>query len=357
MDGAPLLIDPSITFRKHFELPATVNKDPRTLKLELFSRFLPADLDDYICQFQDGPTTDNNTKRVIGLAIKEKDMQWLEGLHGKGGEKYILENLLEAPDEPDCQLKLNLPEGIYYGIFEDGFLSWARFLKSPEESMITETEDYIAEEYPHLETRYESPDFEIDSNEPSWGEFLDDWLPAQPDPSRIVVRPKDRNFWDQWRQTAWILLVLILLTSGTWWCYNYYVIRQNQQWINARAERFLNGSNNPADYLQSEITSMRETIESMQEIPDVFPRIARLDEVLGNADIHLLQMKFKGKQAQLVFMTKSLKIAEKLKEDILAIDGVDRTEIVSTNPQQQEEFQFRVNINLLWNPTAGGSSS
>lgn len=359
-ESDPLLIDPSITFRKHFELPTGVDRDPETLRLELFSRFLPADLDQYVCQFQDGTLTDNDARRVLGLAIKETDLKWLEGIHGEDTPKYILENLLEPPSgQSDVYLELSLPEGLYAGVFKDGFLTWSRYLKEGDQEEDSEreaTRTYVEDEFPDVETVAESPPFRTDEAG-EWIEFSGNWIQDDPSEDRVVRRDLSRDLWSRWRSTAWTLLSLALLTTVVWWGYNYVTIRNHQNWTRQQAERFLGSSSNPLDSLESSLGELRSTLETTEESRNVYPRIAQVDSVLAESDVHLLQLKISGSQGQLVFVTNSLESAENLKDSFLDAPGISRSEIVSTNPQEEGEYQFKVNMNVLWEPVGRGNGS
>lgn len=346
-EGNPLLIDPSITFRKHFELPKSVDKDPRTLRLELFSRFLPADIDNYICQFEKGPLTQSNSSRVLGLAIKTQDMDWLEGIHGENENKFILERQLKPPEFSDCVLELDLPEGKFFGVFSDDFLNWTRYLKDPDDEQINETLDYIQNEYPDSDKVIESPDFQ--DEESSWIEFINEWLPGKPNPAEAVIREQETDFWSRWQATAWTLLILVFMTIGVWWYYNHLKISNNREWARKKSRQFFDTSKNPFQTVKNEITELKNTIDSRKKSPEVYPRLSLLDEVLKNVDIHLLQLKIRKNQGQIVFMTNSLKEAEDLKGALLSQPQIAQSEIVSTSPQTGNDFQFKVNLNVLWN--------
>ncbi len=347
--GLPLIIDPSITFRKHFELPTQVDRDPNTLKLELFARFLPADIDKYICQFVPGPETEEGTQKILGLAIQENDLRWLEGIHGENNEKYFLERMISPPsDESNCVFELELSEGIFTGVFQEGFLDWSRYLKSPDGDERKQTRKYLENEYSHVQPHRESPPFSIETGE-EWTSFLDSWLPDQPDSEMRVTRESNLDFWSRWQTTAWTLLVLGVLTVGTWWSYNYYTLLQNQQWLQEQASRFLTESEDPLNHLNSVIEKRKNTLQTTDETLDVYPRVADVDEALAQVNVELLQLKISDRQGQVSFLTNSLSTAENLNKLLREQKGITRTEIVSTNPREDSSYQFKVDINLLWN--------
>lgn len=352
--GSPLIVDPSITFRKHFELPTQVDRDPETLKLELFSRFLPADINEYVCQFVAGPKTGDGSQKLLGLAIKENDLRWLEGIHGEDSEKYLLEQIIAPPsNQTNSVLELELPEGVFIGVFEDGFLDWSRYLKTSEGEERKQTRKYLENEYSHIEARRESPPFDL-KNGTEWTDFLDPWLPSQPDPDTIVTRDSDVDFWSRWRATAWTLFVLATLTVGTCWAYNYYTLTKHQQWIQQQADRFLSQSGDPLNDLNSAIEKRRSTLESTEKALNVYPRVADVDQALGQVDVELLQLKIADRQGQVSFLTNSLSTAESLNKILREQEGITRTEIISTNPRENSSYQFKVDVNLLWNPEQTG---
>jgi hypothetical protein len=354
----PLIIDPSITFRKHFELPTQVDRDPETLKLELFSRFLPADLDEYVCQFVMGPRNDRDSRKILGLAVKENDLRWLEGIHGEDNDKYLLERMIRPPsDQSNCILELELPKGVFMGVFEDGFLDWCRFLKSTGEEERKQTRNYIENEYSYVETRRESPSFTVD-NGTDWTTFLDSWIPSQPEPDAAVSRESEGDFWGRWRTTAWLLLVLATLTVGTWWSYNYYTLVQHQNWIQKQSDRFLDDSGDPLTSLNSAIEQRRSTLQTTEEALDVYPRVADVDAALAQLDVELIQLKIAQRQGQVSVLTDSLSTAENLKDRLRDQGGISETEIVSTTPREESAFQFKVDVNVLWSPNQdrGGES-
>lgn len=354
----PLIIDPSITFRKHFELPTQVDRDPETLKLELFSRFLPADIDEYVCQFVMGPRNDRDSRKILGLAVKENDLRWLEGIHGEDNDKYLLERMIRPPsDQSNCILELELPEGVFMGVFEDGFLDWCRFLKSTGEEERKQTRKYIENEYSYIETRRESPSFTVGDGT-DWTTFLDSWIPSQPEPETVVSRESEGGFWGRWRTTAWFLLVLAALAVGTWWSYNYYTLVQHQQWIQKQSDRFLDDPGDPLTSLNSAIEQRRSTLETTEEALDVYPRVADVDAALAQLDVELIQLKIAQRQGQVSVLTDSLSTAENLKDRLQEQTGISETEIVSTTPREDSAFQFKVDVNVLWSPNQnrGGES-
>lgn len=355
--GQPLLIDSSITLRKHFEIPTTVDRDPKTLKLELFSRFLPADVDQYICRFIEGGLTENNSRRVLGLAIKEKDMDWIEGIHGENEPRYFLEHVLRpSPQKGSCLLELDLPNGTFFGVYLTDFLTWARFLEEPDKDELNSTRDYIRSEYPDCDEIHQSPEFATSGNSKKWPKFIGNWLPDSFETSLQVKRSHSVNYWRQWQLSAWVLLLFALLTVTTWWSYNYFTIQRHEEWIQTKSQEFLGTTESPNQALKEQIDNLRSRLRSSKEILDVYPRIARIDELVNNEDIHLLQLKIQANQGQIVFMTKSLKAAEELKGNLLDIDMIDRTEIVSTTPREGKEFPFKVNMNLLWTSDQSGGT-
>ncbi|MFB6347566.1 MAG: hypothetical protein ABEK50_17760 [bacterium] len=350
--GQPLLIDPSITFRKHFEIPQNIDRNPDKLKLELFSRFLPSDIEDYICQFQDGPLTEDGTRSVLGLAIKDQDMKWLEGLHGEESENYFLENLLRPPggSEERHSLELPLPGGLYFGVFRDRRLVWARYLNDPRSETIYKTRDYLEEEYPDLDQHHSLPSFPEETEDPTnWIEGIGEWLPDSPDTDKIVVRDKERSPWDTWRQTAWTLLFLTAVTVGLWVYYNRVLINRHQKWLNNKSKKLLESSNNPVRTLQSRIKSTRQKLKTQStEVLDIHPRIYQLDQAIAANDVLLLQMQLVKNRGQLVLGTDSLQSAEQMKGSLLSVSNIERVEIVSTNPQQDQQYQYKVSLNVQW---------
>lgn len=349
--GKPLIVDPSITFRKHFEIPGTVDKSPEKLKIELFSRFLPSEIDNYICQFRDGPVSNDGTRRVLGLAIKEKDMQWLEGLHGEDPQKFLFETLLaprEGSNTPSAA-EINLPDGVFFGVFENEFLTWARYLGDPGEKTLDQTRDYIHDEFDTIDSIQQSPPFTGIEEASDWVKGIKQWLPETPDPDHAISRDRNQNYWETWRSTAWTLLFLAFVTLGVWTVYYRHSIKQKQSWLKDNSKQLLNTTNNPNRKLQSKIKSIQQKLQTQaDEILDVHPRLYQLDQAIMANDLYLLQLKIRKNQSQLVVMTDSLQSAEEMKETLLAVPNIDRVEIVSTNPQQDSEFQYKVNLNVKW---------
>lgn len=350
--GRPLIIDPSITFRKHFEIPGSVNKSPENLKLELFARFLPSEIDNYVCQFLDGPVSSDGTRRVLGLALKEKDMQWLEGLHGEESQKYFLESLLASGSESSGAeaLELPLPNGIYFGVLQDGFLRWARYLSDPRTKTLDQTRDYIREEFTDVADIQRLPDFPREEDEATdWIHSIKKWLPETPDQSKILSRERSRSYWEEWRSTAWTLLFLAYVTAGVWILYNYRSVRQQRNWLQSNGKKLFESTANPNRKLSSEIQSIRRKLKTQsQQVLDVYPRLFQLDRAIRNNDVYLLQLKIRKNQCQLVVMTNSLKAAEAMKQSLLNVPNISRVEIVSTQPQQDSDYQYKVNLNMMW---------
>lgn len=353
--GRPLIIDPSITFRKHFEIPTDVDRNPEKLKLELFSRFLPSEIDDYVCQFREGPIAEEGTRRVLGLAIKDDDMRWLEGQPGEETDKYFLENLLRpAPDSSGTRcVQLSLPNGVYFGVFDGDFLTWSRYLNTPRDETIEKTRSFVQGEFQDVNRILSLPTFPgTEGDAASWVNALTDWLPDAPSPDRKLTRSQSSRHWKDWRKTAWTLLILGLLAVGLWTVYYYQSIQRKHQWLANKSQVLLDKHKRPTETLNSRIKSLRQKIRSQSnEVADVYPRLFQLDQTLKQHAIYLLQMNVRNSQGQLVLMTNSLQSAEDLKEALLAHSDIERVEIVSTTPRENGNYQFKVNINVQWTPT------
>ncbi len=343
-DG-PVLIGPSLTFRKHFQVPAQLDRDRGTVLQEMFGNFLPGPVSDYRCQFVVGEATPENVD-VLGLAVQEAVLDPFVDSDGSAPPVYCFERLLaERSFDGLTLLEIPFPSGRYFGVYGEA-PRWSRFLRDPREEDLEGVRETIEEDYPDLKQRPGCPEWALGEDGADWGRLILELLPENPDRSLKLLGGADDSWWARYRRQAWLLLALLLVSLAVW----MGVHHRTQTALRGRMDRQFEEvmgrpSQFPLDELRSEVNRLRDTGDPSR-VPRQFPRLVQVDRALASQEARLLRLSLKPEGGRVIFRASSLERAEEVRDHLLGEDDVTDASITSTS--SDVESGFEVNLDVQW---------
>lgn len=346
-DDLPAVIGPSLTFRKHFQVPAELERDRETVLTEMFGNFLPGPVSDYHCQFVLQPAGSDDVD-VLGLAVERTVLEPLVASEGDV-PVYCFERLLaERSFEPLTLLEIPFPSGRYFGVCEEA-PRWSRFLREPREEDLREVRDQLEEDYPRLRQRPGCPDWAKGEPGGAWGRVILDLMPESPDRSLKLLADVSDEWWSRYRLRAWSLLGLLILSLAVWMGVHHRTQSVLRDRMNRQFEEVMGRpSQFPLEELRSQVNRLR-VADGASRIPRQYPRLVHVDRALASEEGRLLRLSLSREGGRLIFRAPSLERAEAVRDRLLREDAVSGVSITSTRSDVEEGFE--VNLDVRW----GGS--
>lgn len=346
-EGCDVVIDPSLTFRKNFEVPGTVDRDEEKIKLQVFSRFLPEDIDQFTCQFMAKAEDQSEKTRVCGLGIRTEKLNNIKNQLATNQEVYFLEALLENPFPGQrTELSVSLPEGRLLAQFSSDFLVWSNFLDDNEDQHV-----YRPGFLPESDNTVELPEFPEtpeDRSDPSWRDEFTRCLRTDPPGDLSLLNRLYRSIWDRWENTAHLTVVLMVVTALVWTGVQHYANSIRRNWLHEEYRK-LTGETSETPYRTlrekvSRLESEMDTTESPQPQTPLYPVIPKVDSILGDRDIHLLTLDLSRRSLEFAFLSPSLENAEQFRNDLEAIHIVTSASINNSSTLSDDTYRYEINL-------------
>lgn len=348
----PVLIGPSLTFRKHFQVPAQLDRDRETVLKEMFGNFLPGPLSDYRCQFVVGEAASENVD-VLGLAVQEAVLDPFVDPEGSTTPPlYCFERLLaERSFDGLTLLDIPFPSGRYFGVYDQA-PRWSRFLRDPREEDLEGVRETIQEEYPDLKQRPGCPEWALGEAGGDWARLILELLPEEPDRSLKLMGGAGDSWWARHRRQAWLLLTLLLVSLAVWMGVHYRSQTALREQMDRQFEEVMGRpSRFPLDELRSQVNRLREAGDPSR-VPRQFPRLVQVDRALASQGARLLRLSLKPEGGRVIFRVSSLERAEGVRDHLMGEGDVADASITSTS--SDVESGFEVNLDVQWEASDHG---
>ncbi len=334
----PLFVSPALCFHKTFSLPTDLDRSPENLQMEMFTRFLPGNLDEYLIQFVRLEELDEEI-RTLGLGVKK---ELLSGYLDRGAPIYLLERVFaEQKFSLPTLLYIHLYSGSYCGYYEEN-LRWSRFVSEFDNETEEQTRQYVEENFTgEFEVKELFEERQLKSPESVRGltEFV-----AEHNRPEFKLRSESDGDYKQVPLSLWFLLVLALVVTGTWWQSSRLEKNYYQTWMTKRFEQVLDREPRyPLQELEVALKRQKPAAGVKSNVVKKFPLLARIDAAFAQAPVHLLRLNLNGRKVQLIFLTESLKYAENLRSE-LSKRQMKEVEIVSTEAKELKNYQFEVHL-------------
>lgn len=349
--GLPVVIGPSRTFRKHFRVPADLERDRETVLTEMFGNFLPGAVSDYRCQFVVHAAGSDEVD-VLGLAVQKTILEPFAASEEAAPSLYCFERLLaERSFEQLTLLEIPFPSGRYYGVYDET-PRWSRFLREPREQDLEEVREQLEEDYPGLRQRPGCPAWAEGEAGGDWGRVILDLFPESPSRSLKLLTDVSDAWWGRYRLRAWLLLGLLIASLVVWMGVHHRTQSVLQDRMHRQFEEVVGRpSQFPLEDLRSQVNRLRAA-EGPSRVPRQFPRVVHLDRALASEEGRLLRLSLSREGGRLIFRVPSLERAEGVRDRLLSEDAVTGASITSTSSDAEEGFE--VNLNVQWEESDGG---
>lgn len=347
----PTVLGPSVTFRKHFQVPADLDRDRDQVLREMFANFLPGGLSDYHCQFVVN-NSDEASLDVLGLAVDRTTLDDVVDSEASPDPVVCFERLIadHGFSRSTC-VEIPFPTGRYFGVFH-GSVLWSRFLRNARDAECRQTREYVEEHFPGVQNRPSVPEWEVGSAGAQWAEVILSWLPDRPEPEHELLGTAGTSLWERYRTRAWVLLALTLIALLVWIGVHY----RTQSAIEARIDRefevvFERSSRFPVDELESQVARLEDR-DRGAALPLQYPRLVQVDQAFDTERLQLLRLSLTEEGGRLIFVAPSLELAESVRDDLQDAETVQDASITSTSSDVEDGFE--VNLRLQWRPPTRG---
>lgn len=340
-----VVLAPSLTFRKRFEVPADLDREPERVFRELFANYLPGSLDEHVCQFV-ARGNGEDALDVLGLAAERQTLVSLKKDQGADRPVVLFERLMaEWSTARMTLLDIPFPSGRFYGVSREG-LVWSRYLRNPGAQRQKNVLDDVNEQFPDLKEHRTLPDWASGERGADWSRSMLELLPSQIGAGMDLTTKPEATFWERHRLRAWSLLGLTVVLMLVW----IGVLHQQRGHIRDRMQRRFQtvlgrASRFPLRELQGRLNELQQN-NSYTEIPDKYPRVTRLDRAWQDLELTPKKVRLAQNQAGLLFAVPTLREAERFKQNLLSLPRVQTASIKGTETIAGN--WYRVNMTVQW---------
>lgn len=342
-----VLIGPSLTFRKNFEIPESVEQNPRKLKLKIFSRFLPEDIDEFTCQFITGTVPSGNQRKVSGFGIHNDRLASLKNHLSENQDIFFLEALLKNPfPEERTKLTLFLPGGRLLARFENDFVIWTNFRQDDGDNHV-----HVPQFLPDFDREYSTVNFPENPDNlhaTDWVEGFRKCLDPDPPGNLSLVSRSIKSVWEQWRPKVYGTVLFMALTLLGWIGVMYYSNAVRHNWMRTEYQNLTGeSSRTPFSELRTKITRLEKTVATSRDrpvTPPLYSVIPQIDSVFSNNDIKLLTLGLSRNTLEVTFLSSSLETAEEFRNELGALSTIKNPSIVNSNTLSGEDYSYEIDL-------------